>query len=258
MQLSSVTRFLPLYSGFPSNMTTKYHTLRSSSKTDGEEDKDAFLRTTQSQTSSKFSRIIYWSITLWNVFLLALTIFAVYSLRINLSNSHDHGPIHQDCSCGSSYTEAISNGCIFDILSLSWLPARCRDDALTNEFAHAGPGLHGEWELWADSNGSIPLSIEEVGMLAFQDHGYVYSRRSFHVAHCSFYWRKAFRMWAKGLTTEGRYNKEGHIEHCHAVFMSDVSKYEGMTRSLVRFDGEHFGGLESEHDDGDQHGEHGN
>lgn len=133
-------------------------------------------------------------------------------------------------------------GCTFDLLSLSWLPARCRDDELTDEFAHAGPGLHGQWELWADRNASIPMSVEEVGMLAFQDHGYVYSRRGFHVAHCSFYWRKAFRMWAIGLTTEGRYSREQHIEHCHAVFMSDTPKNKGMTRSLVRLGGEYFRG----------------
>ena len=240
-------KLFPSYRDTPQSSSIKYHALRYSSEID-KEDKEAYTRTTPTRRNSACLRIIYCSVILWNVFLLALTTYAIYNLRTSTrpSYSNDPGPLHLDCSCGSNLEEAQSLGCTFDVLSLSWLPAHCRDDELTYEFAHSGPGPNGEWEYWADGNASISMTIEEVGLLAFQEKGYVFSPLGFHVAHCSYYWRKEYRMRAKGLMMEGRYDKESHIEHCHSVFMSDTPKDKGMTRSLIRLGGEDFGGPDSE------------
>lgn len=94
--------------------------------------------------------------------------------------------------------EARALDCVFDMLSLSWLPPTCLDDALTQEFATSGPGPDGEWDYWADANRSSPLTLEEVAALAWRTEGIVYTTMGFHVQHCSYYWRKYWRV-VKGV-----------------------------------------------------------
>lgn len=147
-----------------------------------------------------------------------------------------------NCSCRATIYDAISLGCAFDVLSLSWLPPLCRDAALTHEFATSGPGPNGEWEYWADVYGTLPLTLAEVAALAGRTDGYLFTSLGFHILHCSFYWRKQWRV-VKGvgaLAMEARYDQESHVEHCQQVFMIEGSRDKGMTESLVRLGGEFF------------------
>ncbi|KAF9880134.1 hypothetical protein CkaCkLH20_02088 [Colletotrichum karsti] len=126
------------------------------------------------------------------------------------------------CYCGSSIAEAKTLKCKYDSLSVAWLPPHCRNDELTAEFEKAGPGENGTWAYYKDNKGKTPLSLEEVAALADLPHeqAYFYTTTGWHVAHCAFYWRKQYRMRAKGSMTESRYDKESHIEHCYSIFMS--------------------------------------
>lgn len=147
-----------------------------------------------------------------------------------------------DCSCGTTIDESRDLGCAFDVLSLSWLPPACRDDALTHEFATSGPGPDGEWDYWADANRTSPLTLEEVSALAERSEGIVYTTLGFHVQHCSYYWRKYWRV-VKGvgaLAMEARYDRESHVEHCQNVFMLEGSRETGTTEGVVRLGGEFF------------------
>lgn len=147
-----------------------------------------------------------------------------------------------NCSCGATIQEARALDCVFDVLSLSWLPPDCRDDPLTHEFATSGPGPDGEWDYWADANRTSPLTLEEVALLAGRSDGLVYTTLGFHVQHCSYYWRKYWRV-VKGvgaLAMEARYDRESHVEHCQHVFMSEGSRDLGTTEGFVRLGGEFF------------------
>ncbi|KAK1982939.1 hypothetical protein LZ30DRAFT_24558 [Colletotrichum cereale] len=42
------------------------------------------------------------------------------------------------------------------VLSLSWLPPTCRDDALNQEFTMPGVRPNCEWDYWADANRTSP------------------------------------------------------------------------------------------------------
>lgn len=169
----------------------------------------------------------------------ALSLLKAFSLKAP-NTTQNLGEQVSDCSCGTTMHEAVTLGCTFDVLSLSWLPSSCRDAALTHEFAMSGPGPNGKWDYWADSNGTLPLTIDEVAALAGRPDGYVYTPLGFHVLHCSFYWRKRWRI-VKGvgaLTMEARYDRESHVEHCQRVFMLEGTRERGMTKSLVRLGGD--------------------
>ncbi|RKU41152.1 hypothetical protein DL546_002646 [Coniochaeta pulveracea] len=125
-------------------------------------------------------RVFYLLVVLWNIVLLT---GAVYGLKSYLTTRH-LGPVIKpiSCDCGASIAEPKSLGRKYDTLSVSWLPPQCRDDALAEEFNHAVTAL-------ADK--AIPEAQ-------------FWTSFGWHVAHCSFYWRKEYRMRARGLEMEQR------------------------------------------------------
>jgi len=196
----------------------------------------------------------------WN---LLLVISGLYGIQAWLSHNdiiasisgQSYVPRPIACDCGSSIAEARDLGCSYDNLAVSWLPQHCRDDALTAEFEAAGPGPGGGWSYWADANGTQPLTVDEISLLADKprDKAVFFASTGWHVAHCAFYWRKEFRMRAKGFMMESRYDRESHIEHCYSIFMSNTPLDAGLTRSVVRLGGD-IAGSDDEHLHG--HGTH--
>lgn len=128
------------------------------------------------------------------------------------------GQFNEDCDCGSSIAEAKSRGCIYDALASAWLPEYCRDDELTAEFNRSGPLEGGKWPYWADKKGQIPITTDDIAMMAeTMDHWY--SIKEWHVVHCNFYWRKRFRMKETGKLMERRNDNIKHIRHCGDVVL---------------------------------------
>lgn len=122
------------------------------------------------------------------------------------------------CDCGETIEEAESKNCIFDALASAWLPPKCRDDHLTAEFNRSGPGDRGAWPYYADENGTIPMTMDEMAQLGGKK-VYWYSIREWHVYHCNFYWRKYFRIKDTNALMEKRYGGLHHIRHCNDVFL---------------------------------------
>lgn len=168
-----------------------------------------------------------WRRNLFGVVILLVSVLialGIYTAKLYPLANRSLGPQPITCLCGSSTAEAEALGCKYDSLAACWLPDHCRDDELTAEFENAGSGPNGEWPYWADRNATRQLSIKEVGLLAdLSKHEAVfYSTFGWHVAHCAFYWRKEFRMRAKGLMLENRYDREDHVAHCYPIFMASI------------------------------------
>jgi cation diffusion facilitator CzcD-associated flavoprotein CzcO len=89
------------------------------------------------------------------------------------------------------------------------------DEELADEFDRAGPV--GGWPYWADVNGTIPLTREEVGRLADTRGAVFYTSQDWHVMHCMYTWRKHYRSKWTGVTIERRSNGIDHIRHCEAI-----------------------------------------
>lgn len=91
----------------------------------------------------------------------------------------------RSCSCGgTTVAEAIRRGCKFTPLAISWLPDHCLDMELAEEFDAIAPG--GQWEYWADLNGTIPMTRDEISMLADTRGAVFYTTQEWHVMHCKF------------------------------------------------------------------------
>ena len=118
---------------------------------------------------------------------IVLICFAVWGLintgrsSINISIARSNKPV--SCSCGgTTVAEAIRRGCKFTPLAIAWLPPHCLDMELADEFDRIGPG--GKWEYWGDLNGTIPLTREEVSMLADTEGAVFYTTTEWHIMHC--------------------------------------------------------------------------
>lgn len=178
----------------------------------------------------------------WNAALISISLYAV-GTHFGGANSKIQAV---SCDCGDTIGEAEAMGCRYDPLSVSWLPPQCRDDELTAEFNQAGPG--GEWPYWADREMTQPLTIEQLGELAakpIQDAQF-WTTFGWHVNHCSFYWRKEWRMRARGLEVEHRYDRESHIKHCHMAFMARTPLNETNTKAAVGLGGDRVGGVRTD------------
>ena len=165
--------------------------------------------------------------------LAVLTTWAVISTIIFIRTSPPRDPQSLSCSCGgTTVAEAIRRGCIFTPLAIAWLPPHCIDFELSDEFDVGGPGPNGEWEYWANVNRTVPLSREEMGLLADVD-GVFYTTQDWHITHCTYTWRKHFRQNVTGVTIERRSNGLDHIWHCEKVFqiragLQDIATVAGI------------------------------
>ena len=215
--------------------TPIYHLLPKSFSIEEAGDKYTPVNTRQSPTRS----ILTITLVLWNILILGLGAYGLYLYSVS---DRPVPPKAVLCYCGESIAEAKALGCKYDSLSVSWLPPHCRDDELVAEFDRSGPGANGEWPYWADINATRAIPLEEIGLLAGLPRGKAifYSSNGWHVAHCGFSWRKEFRMRAKGLMMEKRYDTESHIEHCYSWFMKEVTLAEVSTFAVVALGGNGF------------------
>lgn len=109
--------------------------------------------------------------------------------------------------CGKSPTEALARGCHFDIIATAWLPPRCIDYDLIDEFTSSYP-----WQYFRHANGTDPYS-EDPDTLGLQT-GQIWTTSRWHTAHCLFMWKKLNRALVKGRLTDGETVQQGHTDHC--------------------------------------------
>lgn len=153
-----------------------------------------------------------------NLFIIGLALCGAISLGLRTVSAIKQAtttPI--SCDCGRSIAEAEAMGCKYDTMAASWLTEACRDDELSAEFDKAGPGPGGKWYYWADHNKTRELSIHELSHIADIPYGVFYTEWAWHVAHCTYYWRKQWRGIAY-LPPESTY---GHIVHCEEVIFGN-------------------------------------
>lgn len=58
-----------------------------------------------------------------------------------ISSTHEEAEARHrlgNCNCGFTADEAIKAGCVFDPVSVSWLPSHCRDEELERQFEYEG------------------------------------------------------------------------------------------------------------------------
>ncbi|KAK2882514.1 hypothetical protein FQN49_000280 [Arthroderma sp. PD_2] len=89
-------------------------------------------------------------------------------------------------NCGKSRAEAVSRGCILDIMAGAWLPKVCYDEelaleALSNSTELAKLGGAGPLPWWKDHNHTLPIAAD---LLQDLDELVANTWETFHSAHC--------------------------------------------------------------------------
>lgn len=124
-------------------------------------------------------------------------------------------------------------GCKYDALAAAWLPPHCIDDDFTALFERSGDGPNGTWTYWSDRAHS-----KEVAVADDPRNGRFYATYRWHIVHCFFYWRKAVRSQALGITLEDRYNTETHAIHCSKMIDANhtIGAVSGVALNSNRWD----------------------
>ena len=115
------------------------------------------------------------------------------------------GPLSPE-SCGSSPSEALACDCHFDVMSFSWLPLRCFDPELMEQFISSG-----NWTWYADTNGTTIVPYESV---ATGGHDRLFVTQEFHLYHCTYMWRKMHRAVLSATPLDGYIGDYHHTSHC--------------------------------------------
>jgi hypothetical protein len=103
------------------------------------------------------------------------------------------------------------------------------------EFNTAGDLPDGRWAYYADPNGTTLLSVAQLEGLA-ETQGMFYASQAWHIAHCTYSWRKLVRATQTGTLLEKRMAGEGHIKHCEEIFRMRAPLGEIKTISGVGLD----------------------
>jgi hypothetical protein len=143
------------------------------------------------------------------------------SVSDELESVHHCGP--------GNVEEAQKLGCTWDLLAGSWLPQRCIDKDLTDEFRNAG-----DWHFYEDREGTKELQEEELKWRVGPNMTY-FTTLKYHRTHCSFQWRKMHRAMQSGRKIENALANYDHTLHCGYVFLQDGELHELLTEISVEF-----------------------
>ncbi|KAI1535465.1 hypothetical protein A1F96_10295 [Pyrenophora tritici-repentis] len=116
--------------------------------------------------------------------------------------------------CGSSPAEAEAAGCVFDLMTVSWLPLECYDGELTTKFMEEGP-----WNFYL-SNSTRPEALPEERTkipsleAISKTTELMWTDRRFHVFHCIYGWKMMHRAIERGWKMESSLATYHHTEHC--------------------------------------------
>ncbi|KAF9641101.1 hypothetical protein BFW01_g460 [Lasiodiplodia theobromae] len=116
--------------------------------------------------------------------------------------------------CGSSPAEAKAAGCVFDLMTVSWLPLDCYDSELTARFMDEWP-----WKFYL-SNSTLPEappeSREQIPSLEAisTTTELMWTDRRFHIYHCIYGWKMMHRAVERGWKMESSLTSYHHTEHC--------------------------------------------
>lgn len=145
------------------------------------------------------------------ILILVFLLFGLGSLLI-VDREHTNSGHEHVYHCGNSPTEANSNGCSFDVMSFTWLPAKCFDEPLIEDFLGQR-----NWTWYLDGHGQQKANEADVrnGI-----HNEVYVSWEYHLMHCTYMWRKMHWAVLQGLDSlDGYIGNPAHTEHCGEMLL---------------------------------------
>lgn len=129
-------------------------------------------------------------------------------LRVRWQAQYPFGLEHR-FQCGESAAEAKALGCIFELMTVSWVPPECHDEELNQEFRSVR-----DWHFYKDLEGSQEIGeaeLSEMTVLAF-------GTNEFHRMHCGYSWMKMHRALKRGGRIEAGISYYKHTTHCADMY----------------------------------------
>lgn len=112
--------------------------------------------------------------------------------------------------CGRTPEEAKARGCKFDMLATAWLPPRCIDYELVEEFMKLG-----DWQFYPEYHGNHTYASYEPEYLgSISKPRSIWTTRAWHHMHCLYMWKKIGRALVKGTPSDAETVSEPHTHHC--------------------------------------------
>ncbi|KIX97046.1 uncharacterized protein Z520_07160 [Fonsecaea multimorphosa CBS 102226] len=150
--------------------------------------------------------------------LLTMRTIAISSSDSGVGGFAAAGPEVLDC--GESPEEAVTRGCRFDVMSFTWSPAPCFDEALVTEFLESAPSSPGYWQWWTGTNltTATALGLGDVQGGTFPQ---LYVTNEYHQYHCMYMYKKLHRALRAGAGYLDSYiGSYEHTLHCEHILLS--------------------------------------
>lgn len=214
----------------------KYDKVRETEDADSDHDVngDTLYAEKSSIPRRQHSRWILWAMIIENV-LIALIFFTLwkhfvptptnlnYQILTADNKVYPSGPLSwsqhfEALPCGKTPEEAQARGCEFDMLVTAWLPPRCIDRELVDEFMELG-----RWQFYTQQDGTEKdkFSTYDPNFLGSVNQT-IWTTRRWHTTHCLFMFKKLGRALVKGWTVDAEAVSEPHTEHCTKTFIEQV------------------------------------
>jgi hypothetical protein len=166
--------------------------------------------------------IIFFGFALWKIFVPTRTNLN-YQVLTEDKKIYPSGPLSwsqhfETLPCGKTPEEARARGCEFDMLVTAWLPPRCIDRDLTQEFMDLG-----KWQFYTKLHGGEEdkFGTYDPDFMGSVNHT-IWTTRSWHTTHCLFMFKKMGRALVNGWTVDAEAVSMPHTEHCMKTFIDQV------------------------------------
>ncbi|KAK1755398.1 hypothetical protein QBC47DRAFT_300509 [Echria macrotheca] len=121
--------------------------------------------------------------------------------------------------CGKTPSEAKARGCHFDLIATAWLPPKCIDFELVDEFVSRY-----KWKYYRSPNGTeqYPDDADTLGSQT----SLIWMTHRWHNAHCLYMWKKLNRALVQGRMTDGETIQMAHTDHCIMTLLDSTDPDE--------------------------------
>lgn len=129
--------------------------------------------------------------------------------------------------CGNDPNTARFKGCLFDPVSIAWLPHDCHDFDLTREFMALE-----KWQFWTQPSAGHSISLANVMQ---GRHSSLFVQKTFLQNSCNFAWRKSHRALMNRTAVDG-YTVDWHgLLDCEELFKKSGGDEDILHEVKVRY-----------------------
>lgn len=155
---------------------------------------------------------------------------SVHTCNIHSQSAHISEGVSTNIStsCGTSREEALTQNCVFDLMSFTWTKPACYDEYLASEFLSLQ-----DWAWYHDAQGQYPANKTLVRLGLFDS---LHVTWGYHQTHCVYMMRKMQRALVNKTPLDSYVNDQKHTRHCLGrLEIENVDKDKINTQIITKF-----------------------